>query len=59
MWDTKDVISQDPSLDYKFQFMRFFSDPLSRQLDESVRIAMVHNYGKVLARRDSDPQEER
>ena len=27
--------------------------PLSRQLDESVRITMVHNYGKVMA--DSQP----
>ena len=34
--------------------MGSFSDPLSRQLDKSVRIAMVHNHGKVLADRWPD-----
>ena len=47
----QDDISKDLSLDYIFQLMGSFSNPLSRQLDESVRIAMVHNHGKVLADR--------
>ena len=51
---SQDVISQDPSLDYNSQLMGSFSDPLSRQLDKSVRIAMVHNHGKVLADRWPD-----
>ena len=54
MWDhimelDQGVISQDLSLDYNFQLMGSFRDPLYRQLDESVRIAIVHNHGKVLA----------
>ena len=51
---SQDVISQNPSLDYNSQLMGSFSDPLSRQLDKSVRIAIVHNHDKVLADRGPD-----
>ena len=56
MWDHVEevhqgVISQDPAHDFNFQLMGSFKDPLSRQLDESVRIAMVYNYGKVVGDR--------
>ena len=47
----KDVISKDLSLDYIFQLMGSFSDSLSRKLDESVRVAMVHNHGQVFGDR--------
>ena len=47
----RDVINQDPRMDYNFQLMGSFRDPLSRQLEECVRIAIVHNDGKVLVDR--------
>ena len=56
MWDHvvevhQGVISQDPHKDFNFQLMGSFTDPLSRQLDESVRIGMVNSHGKVLGDR--------
>ena len=53
MWDHtlevhQGVISQDMANDYTFKVVGSFGDPLSRQLDESVRIGMVMNMGGVL-----------
>ena len=42
------VISQDKANDCTFKVVGSFGDPLSRQLDESVRIGMVMNMGRVL-----------
>ena len=56
MWDHSvshhgGVISQDSSADYTFRIQGVFRDPLTRQLDEAVRIGMVEGHGKVLGDR--------
>ena len=53
MWDHTvshhgGVISQNIRQDYTFRQQGLFRDPLSRQLDEAVRIGMVEGHGKVL-----------
>ena len=52
MWDHTEkvhqgIISDELSDDYNFRVAGSFRDPLSRQLDESVRIGMVTNLGRV------------
>ena len=42
------IISQAPSSDYRFELKGSFSDSLSRQLDEGVRIGMIHHHGRVV-----------
>ena len=56
MWDHAQnhhggVLSQDIRNDYTFRLQGVFRDPLSRQLDEAVRIWMVDGHGKVLGDR--------
>ena len=53
MWDDTEeahqgIISENVSDDYSFRVAGSFKDPLSRQLDESVRIGMVTNLGRVV-----------
>ena len=56
MWDHTEshhggVISQNIRQEYTFRQQGLFRDPLSRQLDEAVRISMVEGRGKVLGDR--------
>ena len=56
MWDHTQshhnaAISQDFRQDFTFRLQGVFRDPLSRQLDEAVRIGMVEGHGKVLGDR--------
>ena len=51
MWDHtqvahQGVISENMERDYNFRIEGSFKDPLSRQLDESVRIGMATNLGR-------------
>ena len=45
------VIGQAPGSDFRFQLEGTFRDSLSRQLEESVRIEIVHHHGQVVGDR--------